>query len=336
MNLFIRRTLLVLLGVIVCLASSAQASERPKLSLALDGVAAMDITKDDGYALHESLKNGMGGYALLDYRIFRFLTVGAGFGVIRFSGDAGERYNTMLDLAGRIILAPGKRVEPYLLGGFGKNILMDQLEDPWLGNYHAQAGLGMRYAFSPRLDLDLAAVYDAWSPKDARMDVVDVRLGMAFNIGPKGERREERVAVTPKSTPVPTPDDIFDPGPAPAAPPVVEEAPVEVVSIPTPEPVVTPSAPILTYYEVRKGDTLWGISASDKGYNDPFQWPLIFKANRDQIQDPDLIYPDQNLKVRHDHSDAERQAARDKASQTPKYVPHTKPRENLPVDYLDY
>ena len=28
-----------------------------------------------------------------------------------------------------------------------------------------------------------------------------------------------------------------------------------------------------------------------------FAWPIIYKANRDQIKDPDLIYPDQVFKV---------------------------------------
>ncbi|MCD4828073.1 MAG: LysM peptidoglycan-binding domain-containing protein [Candidatus Cloacimonetes bacterium] len=32
-------------------------------------------------------------------------------------------------------------------------------------------------------------------------------------------------------------------------------------------------------------------------YNDPTRWGVIYRANRDQIKDPNLIYPDQVLKI---------------------------------------
>ena len=50
-------------------------------------------------------------------------------------------------------------------------------------------------------------------------------------------------------------------------------------------------------YEVARGDHLWGIAEKDDIYGDPYMWPRIYRANRDQIQDPDLIYPDQKLAV---------------------------------------
>lgn len=46
-------------------------------------------------------------------------------------------------------------------------------------------------------------------------------------------------------------------------------------------------------YTVVRGDSLWKISGRAEIYDDPYRWPLIFKANADQIRDADLIYPGQ-------------------------------------------
>jgi nucleoid-associated protein YgaU len=50
-------------------------------------------------------------------------------------------------------------------------------------------------------------------------------------------------------------------------------------------------------YEVMPGDNLWAISGKPDVYADPYQWPLIYKANSDQIKDADLIYPGQVLTI---------------------------------------
>ena len=85
-------------------------------------------------------------------------------------------------------------------------------------------------------------------------------------------------------------------------------------------------------YQVIKGDCLWKISA--KVYQDAFKWVLIFKANRDQIQDPDLIYPRQILSISRGQSPEETLRAKDLALKTPKYRPHTRPRTKLPLNYF--
>ena len=50
-------------------------------------------------------------------------------------------------------------------------------------------------------------------------------------------------------------------------------------------------------YTVVKGDYLWKIAGKDDIYNDPYQWIRIYTYNRDQIKDPDLIYPEQIFKI---------------------------------------
>ncbi len=50
-------------------------------------------------------------------------------------------------------------------------------------------------------------------------------------------------------------------------------------------------------YTVVVGDYLWKISGKEEIYADPIQWMRIYSYNKDQIKDPDLIYPDQVLKI---------------------------------------
>jgi len=50
-------------------------------------------------------------------------------------------------------------------------------------------------------------------------------------------------------------------------------------------------------YTVVVGDYLWKISGKEKIYGDPTHWMRIYSYNLDQIDDPDLIYPDWVLKI---------------------------------------
>ncbi|BDQ04272.1 LysM peptidoglycan-binding domain-containing protein [Ignavibacterium sp.] len=50
-------------------------------------------------------------------------------------------------------------------------------------------------------------------------------------------------------------------------------------------------------YTVVKGDHLWGIAKKKEHYGNGFAWPVIYKANRDKIKNPDLIYPKQVFKI---------------------------------------
>lgn len=62
-------------------------------------------------------------------------------------------------------------------------------------------------------------------------------------------------------------------------------------------------------YNVVRGDHLWGISSKSRIYGNPYQWPLIYKANSDQIKDADLIHPGQSLTISRGASSADVSAA---------------------------
>ena len=46
---------------------------------------------------------------------------------------------------------------------------------------------------------------------------------------------------------------------------------------------------------VQPGETLWQISQRWAG--DADRWPELYRANRDQIKDPSLLYPGQRLSI---------------------------------------
>jgi hypothetical protein len=50
-------------------------------------------------------------------------------------------------------------------------------------------------------------------------------------------------------------------------------------------------------YEVVRGDYLWRIARKPEIYGDAFAWIRIYTSNRDQIQNPDLIYPRQVFRI---------------------------------------
>ncbi|MGD8782864.1 MAG: DUF4398 domain-containing protein [Thioalkalispiraceae bacterium] len=73
-----------------------------------------------------------------------------------------------------------------------------------------------------------------------------------------------------------------------------------------------PAAPVTAgsgQYAVISGDNLWNISAKPGIYNNPYQWPLIYKANSGKIKDADLIYPGQVFDINTNPSAAESSAA---------------------------
>ncbi|NLI97864.1 LysM peptidoglycan-binding domain-containing protein [bacterium] len=55
--------------------------------------------------------------------------------------------------------------------------------------------------------------------------------------------------------------------------------------------------PGLNEWKVISGDCLWKIANSVAVYGNASKWPQIYEANKDQIRDPDLIYPNQVFKI---------------------------------------
>lgn len=95
--------------------------------------------------------------------------------------------------------------------------------------------------------------------------------------------------------------------PEPVVPAKVAAKAVETEVVESVEEVV--EAPKGDTYLVVRGDSLWKISGKPDIYNNPYHWPLIYKANRDKINDADLIQPGQELTIERGSSSADVDAA---------------------------
>jgi nucleoid-associated protein YgaU len=84
-------------------------------------------------------------------------------------------------------------------------------------------------------------------------------------------------------------------------------------------------------YLVQKGDKLRIIAGRKEIYNDPYQWPLLYKANRDQIRDPHVLFVGQRLVVPRKVTIEEVRDARRQAGAPAPYDPP--PEAFHPSDY---
>ncbi len=104
---------------------------------------------------------------------------------------------------------------------------------------------------------------------------------------------------------------------------------------PCPEqPVVDYTPPPTTEktHTVVKGECLWWIAESDDAYSDPFQWPLIYWENQDEIdstahsyghhnKEEDWIYPGQEFTIPPNDDVDQVKKARRKAGAPAPYTP---------------
>jgi nucleoid-associated protein YgaU len=95
------------------------------------------------------------------------------------------------------------------------------------------------------------------------------------------------------------------PRPVAQAAPAATPAPAARTAAPAQRPAPIPPG----RYTVVAGDHLWGISSRAAAYGNPQEWPLLYKANADKIEDADLIYPGQVLVIEKEPAAAQVEAA---------------------------
>jgi nucleoid-associated protein YgaU len=65
----------------------------------------------------------------------------------------------------------------------------------------------------------------------------------------------------------------------------------------TPDKAKSKEKPLPSSHTVKRGETLPQIASQPDIYNDYRLWPLLYRANRDQISDPKHIWPGQVLRI---------------------------------------
>lgn len=68
-------------------------------------------------------------------------------------------------------------------------------------------------------------------------------------------------------------------------------------SSPTPATPVKKDYELITYHRVKRGETLMMIAGYDHIYSDRSKWKIIYEANKDNIDDPNVLVPGQILLV---------------------------------------
>ncbi len=100
------------------------------------------------------------------------------------------------------------------------------------------------------------------------------------------------------------------------AKPEVSEAGVTPTAKTTPltQPPTPPA--VLKHYTVKGGENLYTIAHLPTIYADGMLWPLIYRANRDQIKNPRQIYPGQVLNIPRNISEPDKELARTTAKES--------------------
>lgn len=76
--------------------------------------------------------------------------------------------------------------------------------------------------------------------------------------------------------------------------------------------------PLAASHTVKRGETLPQIAALAEVYGDSSLWPLLYRANRDQVSNPAVLWPGQVLRIPRNHDRSELNEARRFSTSRPK------------------
>jgi hypothetical protein len=183
----------------------------------------------------------------------------------------------------RYSLPPLGGLNLYAQAGLGYDLFRNSFSQPLGGSTHGQLIVGDTYVLSHDWALDAGVGWDALDGPPSLTQAVSPRLGINYRFGGQPARNLYQ----------------------PAAPPVQLGAQPETLGL------TAPLAQLLGFrlVTVRSGDNLWRLARRPSVLGNGFLWPLIYRSNRDQIQDPDRLEPGLKLKIFHHYDRDQAQAA---------------------------
>jgi purine-binding chemotaxis protein CheW len=104
-----------------------------------------------------------------------------------------------------------------------------------------------------------------------------------------------RRAIEPSDAARPAPVATTTPAPEPTPAPTALPAPAPGTAAAPPPPDSGEPRGEGAVVTVRRGDSLWTLARRYRG--DPYRWPVLHRANADQVPDPDVISPGQRLRI---------------------------------------
>ena len=176
--------------------------------------------------------------------------------------------------------------------------VLENSESLLAGGQYRQARETLPYAEA----LARQAIEAAHNERERR--IAEARIAQERLQGLKERLREE---AQPQTSPMAT-----APKPSRTTPPSRKAQGKELAKGDIPDTTVeTTSAPSLpSSYTVIDGETLWIIAAKKEIYQDPLLWPLLYRANRDQIKNPRQVYGGQILNIPRNQNESDLAQAR--------------------------
>ncbi len=297
MKKFLKTSLAASFLSIVCL-TAAQASTYSQYSLSLDltGQGAFGSNANLGFA------GGVGASAFGDWRPIEYISFGTGLSFTDFPGAKSWQVASW-DVGGRLFpFGAGSNSEWYLQGGMGYNFVSHDLTSSTPGNFHANAMVGYRaFVLGPGMALDLGLKYDFYTPLLylPPLHDVGVKAGLTWFFG--NTQSGSTAKASDKKTKI-----------------AAQNRKISVKGSGTGSKTEALKTETLAgqlqavQYRVQKGDTLWNIAGNKLKAH--YQWPLIFQSNKETINNPNLIYPEQELHILGKYPAEEVQKIRDMAN----------------------
>lgn len=178
---------------------------------------------------------------------------------------------------------PAKSVKPVLIGAVetenGQLFIAGEAEPGSIVNFY----LGSDYLGQATVAENGAFLFEA--KREIEAGAFEIRADMMLE--PETDVVSRAAVDVLHETQVAVADPVVEPDPE-----VVQEVAAEPA-----KPQLRTGAAVI----IRRGDSLWQVAR--RNYGAGYRFTTIFEANRDQVRNPDLIYPGQVLKVPEKNSD---------------------------------